>query len=316
MSASRGLPSVLRNLWAFHIAAEEQQFQLAAARLNIAQSAVSRRIRQLEDELGVKLFERRANGVRLTPEGEIFRADVVRVLNGIDESVARVRRASKGKVGTLRVGFVEMAMRHATLSGAVMQFRARFPDVDLKLMPMLSADAERAVRTEAVDVGFFNRNGAPLEGLEYRHIASHELLLAVPRSGPHAQDKPVRMASLRGASFIMPSRVSAPEIHDRLLLAFRLAGVEPTVPMEASTSETVLHMVASGFGLGFVDSSRRGSEPAGVLLRRIVDFPEVMELDMAWRAGHSSHVLGQFVVVIESLVHPRGARSGRRAANR
>ena len=96
MSTSRGLPSVLRNLWAFHIAAEEQQFQLAAARLNIAQSAVSRRIRQLEDDLGVKLFERRASGVQLTPEGEIFRADVVRILNGIDESVARVRRASKG----------------------------------------------------------------------------------------------------------------------------------------------------------------------------------------------------------------------------
>lgn len=316
MSTSRGLPSVLRNLWAFHIAAEEQQFQLAAARLNIAQSAVSRRIRQLEDDLGVKLFERRASGVQLTPEGDIFRTDVVRILNGIDESVARVRRASKGKVGTLRVGFVEMAMRQTLLTRAVMQFRVRFPEVELKLMPMLSADVERAVRSEAIDVGFFNRNGAPLDGVEYRRIASHQLLLAVPANGPHAQDKPVRLASLQGESFIMPSRVPAPEIHDRLLLAFRLAGVEPTVLMEAGTSETMMHMVAAGLGLGFVDSSRRDSKPAGVLLRSIIDFSDALELEMAWQSGNASHVVGQFVAVVESLIPLRGARARKRGAGR
>jgi DNA-binding transcriptional LysR family regulator len=289
---------VLRHLWAFQIAAEEEQFQLAAERLHIAQSAVSRRIKHLEEQLGVTLFERRSKGAKLTAEGEIFRAEIAQVLNRIDEAVARVRRAALGQVGVLRIGFIELAMRNTALSRAVMQFRARFPDVELTLMPMTSAEVERGVRTETLDIGLHHQNGKRLAEMDYRPVARHVLLLALPKSSPHAQKKSVRLASLGGESFILPSRVPAQQVHDRLLSLFRLAGIVPRVIMEAGTSETMLHMVAAGLGVGFVDSSRRGSEPANVVLRDMADFSEIMQLEMMWKRSKLSSVMEQFIACV------------------
>lgn len=296
------LPTVLRHLWAFQIAAEEEQFQLAADRLNIVQSAVSRRIRSLEDELGVALFDRRPNGAKLTAEGEIFRDDVSHILKLIEQAVARVHRASVGHVGMLRVGFIELAMRHSVLSRTIRVFQTRYPEVELKLIPMISHEQERALRAEEIDVGFFHRGPGALEELSSRRVAEHHILLALPEDSPHARKPKVRLADLGDEPFIFPGRVHSPRIHDGLLTTFRLAGVAPRIVMEVGTSETMLRMVEAGLGFGFVDSSRRGSEPKGVALRRMTDFGAELILEMVWRRDGETPILGHFIEVVEGLL--------------
>ncbi len=298
------LPTILRHLWAFQIAAEEEQFQLAADRLNIVQSAVSRRIRNLEDELGVALFERRPNGAKLTPEGEILRDDVAKVFKLLEESIGRVRRASVGHAGALRVGFIELAMRHSVLSSAIRDFATRFPDVELKLSPMISNEQERALRAEEIDIGVFHRNAPPLAEMEYRHIATHRVLLALPRGHRCARQPEVRLADLGGESFVFPGRAHSPRIHDGLLSTFRLAGSYPRIVMEVGTSETMLRMVEAGIGLGFVDSSRLGSEPKGVVLRPMADFAGELTLELVWRKANRSPVVRHFVDRIVELAGP------------
>jgi len=302
-------PTVLRHLWAFQIAAEEQQFQLAAERLHIAQSAVSRRIKNLEQQLGVTLFERRSKGAKLTAEGEIFRDEIAQVLNRIDEAVARVRRASLGQLGVLRIGYIEMAMRNTMLARAVMQFRSRFPDVELTLMPMTSIEVERGLRTETLDIGLYHRHGKRLAELDYLPVARHTVLLALPKSSPHARKRSVQLTSLAGETFILPSRVPAPQAHDRLLTLFRLAGIVPTALMEAGTSETMLHMVSAGLGLGFVDSSRRGTEPPNVVLRNMADFSDNLELEMVWKRSKKSSVMEQFITGVGTFMPKAAPRS-------
>jgi DNA-binding transcriptional LysR family regulator len=307
------LPTVLRHLWAFQIAAEEEQFQLAADRLNIVQSAVSRRIRSLEDELGVALFERRPNGAKLTPEGEILRDDVARVFQLLEESIGRVRRASVGHVGSLRVGFIELAMRHSVLSSAIRQFGEKYVEVELKLTPMISHEQERALRAEEIDIGVFHRNGPALDELEYRHITTHHLLLALPRGHRAARAGEVRLADLGGEAFVFPGRVHSPRVHDALLSTFRLAGAYPRIVMEVGTSETMLRMVEAGIGLGFVDSSRLGSEPKGVVLKPMSDFKVDLQLELVWRKANRSPVVRHFVELVEALCPPPPRDAARRA---
>jgi DNA-binding transcriptional LysR family regulator len=303
------LPTVLRHLWAFQVTAEEQQFQLAAERLSIAQSAVSRRIKHLEEQLGLALFERQPGGARLTAPGAVFRDEVARILKLVEEAIARAQSVGEGRLGVLRIGFTEMAMRHSVLPDVITPFHAEHAGLELKLKPMTSPEVERAVRSEEIDLGFYHLNSEPLAEFEYRTVARHDLLIALPTSSPHARKRAVRLGDLHDEALIFPNRNTSPLMHDRLLTAFRLAGVYPRILMEGATSETMLHMVATGLGAGFVDSARRDSAPSGVALRPLLDFSETLDLQMAWRRDNRSPSLARFVAAILHALPARPARA-------
>src|SRR5205814_6217203 len=117
----------------------------------IAQSAVSRRIKHLEEQLDLSLFERQPGGARLTAPGAIFRDEVARILRLVEEAIARAQSAGEGRLGVLRIGFTEMAMRHSVLPDVTTPFHARTPGLELQLKPLTSPDGECAVRGGDVD---------------------------------------------------------------------------------------------------------------------------------------------------------------------
>ncbi len=116
---------MLSHLPFFIIAAEEEHFERAARRLNIAQSALSRRIKSLEDYVGVELFERRTRGVRLSSVGRQFFEDTRQLYREFQFSVERARRADQGRQGILRVGFNELVARTPRILGILQTIRKR-----------------------------------------------------------------------------------------------------------------------------------------------------------------------------------------------
>ncbi len=298
------LANVIRHLWVFLVAAEEKQFQRAAARLNIANSAVSRRIRRLEEELGVTLFERQPDGAHLTAEGEIFRADVDAVLKSLEAAVARTQRAKQGQVGSLRIGFIEMAARSPVMIDAIRKFQTSFTDVELKLMPMLSEDQDRAVKNGELDAGFYHRSAERSPELEYHILLVHRLLLALPKTSPHAKKRKVSLAHLGDESFVFPRRTQAPRVYEGLLTNFRLAGVMPRIIMEVGTSETMLTMASLGVGIGFVDNARRANLPDNIVLKPMVEELAPLELELAWRRDNNSPALKRFIETVMAVPVP------------
>ena len=128
----------LRHLRYFVAVGEEQHYARAAHRLRVAQPALSRQIQDLEEELGLKLFDRLTRGVRISTAGKSFLEDARRILQQVDEATVNVKRVASGQSGTLRVGFLESISWHGVVPEAFRRFRQHQPDAELALTPSSS----------------------------------------------------------------------------------------------------------------------------------------------------------------------------------
>src|SRR5215472_15518998 len=144
----------LRHLRYFVAVGEEEHCGRAAVRLHVVQPALTRQVRQLEEEIGCALFERLKRGVRLTEAGKSFLEEARRLLVDVGRSVDRTRLVAQGKVGRLRVGFSDTATYSGELPSVLHTFRARWPEVRLELFPSSSVIAAEQLRRQEVDVAF------------------------------------------------------------------------------------------------------------------------------------------------------------------
>src|SRR5260370_29965607 len=158
----------LRHLRYFVAIGEEENYRRAAQRLNVAQTALSTQMKDLEAELGFKLFDRLPRGVKLSVAGKLFLEDARRILQQVSEAAARAARVARGQSGTLCIGFTENASWNGVVPDALRIFRQRHPDAELQLHPAGSVDQIEDIRSGRVDAGFvFNmpRNAEELDHL-------------------------------------------------------------------------------------------------------------------------------------------------------
>ena len=123
----------LRHLRYFIAVGEEQHYGRAAGRLRVAQPALSRQIQDLEEEIGVKLFERLPRGVKISAAGKSFLEDTRRILQQVNEATLRAGRVARGQSGVLRVGFTESASWQGVVPDSFRRFRELKPDALLQL---------------------------------------------------------------------------------------------------------------------------------------------------------------------------------------
>jgi DNA-binding transcriptional LysR family regulator len=192
----------LKRLRTFIAVAEEDGFARAAARLALAQPAVSKHIKDLEDEFGGPLLERRPDGVRLTHAGDQLLSGGRGLITAAEGLEARVRAAARGDVGVLTVGFNETVSWGSVIPKTVSEFRRRHPHVTLTMHPMVPVDQIEALRAKRIDPGFlFNRDAADAE-LRGIPVLVDPVLLAVPVSSRWAKRPPARLADLADEPFI------------------------------------------------------------------------------------------------------------------
>ena len=207
----------LRHLRYFVAIGEEENYRRAAQRLNVAQTALSTQIQDLEAELGFKLFDRLPRGVKLSVAGRLFLEDARRILQQVSEAAARAARVARGQSGTLRVGFTENASWRGVVPESLRRFRERHPDAELQLTPTTSLEQVDALRSGRLDAGFvFNIARADSE-LDYIPVALQHVELAVPKGHPLTKLKKLRLRDLADAPFVWFPRREAPAFYDRLM---------------------------------------------------------------------------------------------------
>ena len=175
----------LRHLRYFVAVAEELHFHRAAARLHISQPPLSQQIRALERELGVALLERNRRRVELTAAGASFLHDAREILDSVDRAGERARRIARGELGSLSIGFVGSAMFSAALPTILRDFRASYPDVELSLRELQTAEQLHAIMAGRIDVGVIRGPLAASEleaGLDLVVIQRERLVVALPES--------------------------------------------------------------------------------------------------------------------------------------
>ena len=237
----------LRHLRYFLAVAEELHFGRAAARLGIAQPPLSQQIRQLEQELGVTLFHRTKRRVEITPAGQAFSEEVRQVFAQAERAVSTARRAGRGEIGQLDIGFAPSADLDI-LPRVLRVWNARFPAVEIDLHPMLPSAQTEALRDGRIHIGFVR---LPLEesGLVVETIQREPLLAVLPAGHPLARRARVRLAQLADDRMIMFPRRMAPGYYDLLISMCRSAGFTPRVLGEPGSIPTNLGLVSAGLGV-------------------------------------------------------------------
>ena len=292
----------LRHLRYFVAVGEEQHYGRAARRLRVAQPALSRQVQDLEAELGFKLFERLPRGVRLSTAGKLFLDDARRILQEVDEASARAGRVARGRSGTLRVGFTENASWRGVVPESFRRFRELQPEAELQLHPLTSLEQLEAVRAGRLEAGFiFNMpKGDP--DLERLLVAMQYLELAVPKGHPLTRLKKLRLRALTDATFVWFPRRQSPAVYDRLMrTCFRGGLKSPRIVQEGVNEATILSLVATGLGVGWVLGTARWRCPESVAIMSVVDLKMALPLALAWRKDNTSPLLASFVAGVRRL---------------
>ncbi|MGW3625437.1 LysR family transcriptional regulator [Streptomyces sp. NPDC000880] len=245
--------------------AEELHFHRAADRCHISQPAMSQQIRRLERELGVRLAHRTKRTVSLTRAGEVFLEESRKLIKQMDLAATLAVRTDRGEIGQLTVGTTAPAL-YVILPEIVAAFRRRLPNVGLVIREMTTAEQERALRLSEIDVGLVH---PPLDdpSLATEEIGRAPYQLALPEGHPLTELDAVTLADLEGEQVVIFPRQIAPQLYDGVLLLCQEAGFTLKIAMEAHPAQSIIGLVASGVGLGFIASQMQRLDRPGITYR-------------------------------------------------
>src|SRR6204780_2887153 len=283
----------LRQIRSFLSIAETLHFGRSAELIHLSQPALSLQIRALEEEVGVRLFERNRRKTTLTAAGAAFRDDAAAALSQLDQAIRRARQAASGKLGLLRIGFVSTAGIEI-VPDIVCQFRKSNPDVKLYLRNILTAQQEQMLETGALDIGFLRMPVGEDSALDVVTVHREPFVLVVPSSHKLAKRKRVRLREVAGQDFVRYERTYAPGFHDLVDGIFRDAGIAPNVSQTAVEIPMLISLVAAGMGITIAPLSVVKHSAASVVACNILDRIPMSEIGIAVRRGARPAVVDNF----------------------
>jgi DNA-binding transcriptional LysR family regulator len=239
-----------RQLRHFLALAEETHFGRAADRLCISQPALSASVLRLEEDLGIRLFERDSKSVRITRAGELMLASAREMLNHADRAKSFARSLSTGRMGRLDVGFSGPVLNRG-LESVVKECRKNFPEVEIVMHEITSQKQPELLRTGRLDAGFVIFPMPPA-GLEHVELLQDRFVACLPMDHPLATRSSIDVAELRDEPFVVPARDYAPGTYDQLLGLCTMAGFHPRVAFESAHTLSSVSLVARGLGVALV----------------------------------------------------------------
>ena len=285
----------LRHLRYFIAVAECRGFVRAATQLHVAQPALSRQVRDLEEELGITLLERSRRGVTLTFPGECFLQDARRIFDQLDQAQWRARKAQSGYAGALSIGMVESFTWHEAITKALRKFQRQCPDVVLNVALMSSPEQLAAIRDGRLNAGFLFHRPPEDETFDGIEVLKTKAMLAVPQHSPFATRPPRRLAELRDQDFVFIQRAQNPPYYDKVIHACHNAGLIPKIAQSGTNDSSNLSLVAAGMGLTIVPAVTKSRKPKNVVLVPVADLNVITVMELVWRRDNGLPALKNFV---------------------
>lgn len=288
----------LRHLRYFIAVAEELNFSRAAERLHMAQPPLSQQIRALEDEIETQLFDRTKRPLQLTLAGQVFLEEARLALAQVENAVKTAKRASRGEIGRLIVGF-NSSMANCLLPDILRVYRDRFPKVELIWRELVTSLQLQALRDRHLDVGFFHLMSSMLQESDLCSVTiwQESLIAALPEKHRLVNTNQVSLTELAQESFILPSREFAPGLSEQIEHLCQQFGFSPNVIQEGTMMLTILGLVAGGVGIALLPANAQNIQRKGVIYKSIAESTPTIPMAAVWRADDNSPILREFLEV-------------------
>lgn len=294
----------LRHLRYFVVLAQELHFGRAAKRLAITQPPLSLNIRQLEEDVGARLFDRDHRRVRLTAAGAAFRVEAEALLARAEQARLLAREIGAGAVGRLRIGFVGSVL-YRGLPQWLAEFRADHPRIDVALSELNSQDQIDALGRGELDVGFIHTDRLP-PGLGSAPVHADTFLACVHEDHRLAARRRIALAEFDGEPFVLFSRTASPDYYARILALCRAAGFTPGVRHEVRHWLSVVSLVGQGIGVSVVPEPLRRAGIAGAVFRPLADAAPPSDVYCAWAADADEPARAAFLQIVARAATARG----------
>jgi DNA-binding transcriptional LysR family regulator len=308
----------LRHFRYFQAVAEELSFSKAARRLRIAQPALSRAVKELEEQMGAVLMHRNRRAVSLTEAGTVLLHETGILFQRVDEAVRRVQRTAKGEEGELRVGYIGPPTQ-AFLGRLLAEFRRRYPRVSVVLEERTPERVWEMVARGRLEIGLTRPvPGQEARGLRTMLLRREPFHAVFPPAHPLAGQARVPWKALAGEPLVILSRREGVGMHDAILAACRRARFTPRLAHTPSVIHTVLSYVEAGAGAGIVPDSIAAAGAGGPLVFRPLVPEQSIELVMVWADAEVSRAGSAFRTLLaeqlrsgELLPVPARSRRGK-----
>lgn len=287
--------------------AEHLNIRKAAATMGVSQSSVSMRIKLLEQDLGVLLFDRWYRGVRLTEAGRYFLAHVATGIEHLDHAVKTAGAIAKGQQGRLHIGLYS-PIASGFLGELLHGFRDLHPAIDVRITEGRARDTIRAVREEQLDVTFVL--GTPsIEDCHTRPLWREDLVIALPQQHKlAAATEGVRWTDLTEETFLVRREGSGPQLYDHIVMRLAAHWREPHIERSDVGRDTLMTMVSQGFGVTLTSEAIMQISFPHVVFRALLDEPEPMTFSAVWSPHNRSRALRDLLTLAQRRARDKGFR--------
>lgn len=298
----------LRHLRYFVAIVRHGSFRAAAEELNISQPPLTRQIQQLEEIVGTPLLIRRSNGVQTTDAGEALYTEAQNILGLVERACITTQRIGTGQMGRLDVGVFGSAVLDI-VPRIVLQFRNRFPEVEIVLHNMDRETQVKALIERRIQIGF-NRFFQDHPDLVWEPVVRERMLVAAPSNHPLAQKEVLSLRDLANEPLIFYPRTAGPGgFSNYLMRLFHNLNIEPHIVQNVDDVVAAVSFVSSGLGLTLgVESARNLRLPGVTYLPLVEGEASAFDLSVIYRAGEASQLHDAFLESVRAVTEERRDR--------
>ena len=294
----------LRHLRYFVAVAEQLHFARAAESLHVTQPALSHQIKALEDDIGVRLFDRTKREVTLTNAGSYFLQEAQLALKQAERAQTVAQRVARGQLGSLRVGYVPSAVFTGILSQIASEFRQHAPEIQLLLEELFNPEQLIKIADGTLDAGIIR---LPIEHeqphLETKLLIKERMVIAIGEDHPAAALKEISVRDLRNESFIAWKGVQPLTLNDHLLALAQAGGFPLRIAQSAPTLPAMIALVGGGAGIALVPESLRNINIPSVCFRPLADLERISELALCYRSDETSLAVWKLLQMLYAFAH-------------
>jgi len=289
----------IRQLQFAVLTADSQSFARAATRLNMKQSTLSRKVKDLEIRLGVKLFERTTRGAEVTENGRVFIEQARRIVTDVENLRTTARNVSYGLQGRISVGYCS-PLASGNLKMAFSDYLTRFPDVQFDGIEAGPEKLLHGLQSGTIDV-VIAPIGLAETGIKSRPLWSERLLAVLLSDNSLTERERIYWQDLRREVFVVPTAGIGPILGNLLSARLTEQGFRPAIIYQDTSLESVLSMVSARRFITIATEASQSSNMPDLEFREIYDAngPARLEYALYWRADNDNPALKRFFKLIE-----------------